>query len=69
MPDYRPLYTEEENKLFDVRTIATAILMTQGIERKLAVAEAFRITDEVREETNIKIEEKVRLQIKHAKGY
>jgi hypothetical protein len=68
-PDYREVYTKEEMEKFNIRMIAAAIIMSVGVERGIAVREAFVLSKEVEAQTSLTIEDRLKAQEKHARGY
>jgi hypothetical protein len=68
-PDYREVYTKEEMEKFNIRMIAAAIIMSVGVERGIAVREAFVLSKEVEAQTSLTIDERLKAQEKHARGY
>jgi hypothetical protein len=68
-PDYREVYTKEEMEKFNIRMIAAAIIMSVGMERGIAVREAFVLSKEVEAQTSLTIDERLKAQEKHARGY
>jgi hypothetical protein len=54
---------------FNIRCLMAAILEGNGIDRGMAVREAFFITDDVKNLSQLRIEDRLKAQEKHARGY